>query len=76
MEDRINEKIIRNKEIIPIDKELIDVYKSICKIILPDNPYNILGTGFLMKLEKNNSPLLCLIIPNHIITQEIIDSIK
>ena len=32
MEGRINEVIIKKKEIIPIDKELIDVYKSICKI--------------------------------------------
>ena len=36
MGNRINEVIIKKKEIIPIDKvfdiRLIDVYKSICKI--------------------------------------------
>ena len=69
-----NELKIENSNFKETSDFLFDVYKSICQIILPDNPNNILGTGFLMKLEKSNDPLLCLIIPNHIITQEMIDS--
>ena len=81
MEDRINEKIIRNKEIIPIDKEfdirLIDVYKSICKItyeIGKDKVEN--GSGFLIKLPKDGEEIYCLMTNHHVITKEMIDSKK
>ena len=74
MNERINELKIGNSKFHKVSNFFLEVYQSICKIIVPDNPHNILGTGFLMKLEKSNSPLLSLIIPNHIITQDMIDS--
>ena len=81
MEDRINEKIIGNKEIIPIDKvfdiSLIDVYKSICKItyeIEKDKIEN--GSGFLIKLPKDGEEIYCLMTNHHVITKEMIDSKK
>ena len=81
MEDRINEKIIRNKEIIPIDKEfdirLIDVYKSICKITYEIEKNKIEnGSGFLIKLPKDGEEIYCLMTNHHVITKEMICSKK
>ena len=81
MEDRINEKIIRHKEIIPIDKELdmrlIDVYKSICKITYEIEKNKIEnGSGFLIKLSKDGEEIYCLMTNHHVITKEMIDSKK
>ena len=77
MEDRRNEVIIKKKEIIPIDKELIDVYKSICKITYENEKNEIEnGSDFLIKLPKDGEEIYCLMTNNHVITKEMIDSKK
>ena len=81
MEDRRNEKIIRNKEILPIDKKfdirLVDVYKSICKITYKIEKNELKkGSGFLIKLPKDGEEIYCLMTNHHVITKEMIDSKK
>ena len=51
---------------------LFEVYKSICKIILP----NTLGTGFFIKLEKKNLPFYGILTCEHVIPEELIYSKK
>ena len=44
--------------------------KSVCKII----KNNLSGTGFLIKLYKNNKDFYCLMSNEHVIKKEFIDS--
>ena len=58
------------KSIVNSDNDLYNVSKSICKIITN----NLIGTGFLIKLIKNNEPFYCLITCEHVINKEMIES--
>ena len=61
----VNQVLNPNSDLKPIDN-LVDIGKSICKIITHDS----LGTGFLIKLERNKKPFYCLMTNEHVITQE------
>ena len=65
-----NEVLNKNSEIKEIDISLHEVCKSICKIMYK----NQFGTGFLIKLYKDEKELYCLMTNEHVITKDIIDS--
>ncbi len=65
-----------NSEIQSIDSCLNKVFKSICKIIFPEEIGIDKGTGYFIKLFRANSPLFCLMTCEHIITNEIIENNK
>ena len=69
MEDRRNEVEIKNKPIKEVDISLTKVIKSVCKIIYE----NKVGTGFLIKLYKDEKELNCLMSNEHVITKEMIE---
>ena len=68
--DRRNEVETANSQIKEIDLNLIEVCKSICKIIYK----NKFGTGFFIKLYKNEKELLCLMTNEHVIEKDMIES--
>ena len=70
MGDRVNEFYNKKSEIREIDKNLNKVCNSICKIEFGDNNF---GTGFLIKLIKNNQELFCLMTNEHVIKKEMIE---
>ena len=67
-EERINENETYNP-LNRIDINLYNVIKSVCKIITT----RINGTGFLIKLYKNNKEFYCILTNEHVITKEMID---
>ena len=69
-DERINEVKIKNSEIKQIDLNLVQVCKSICKILSNTK----LGTGFFIKLYLEDKELFCLMTNHHVITKEMIDS--
>ena len=69
MDGRINEVIINDKPIKEIDLNIRKVCPSICKIFSE----NKIGTGFLIKIYKNERELFCLMTNQHIITKEMIE---
>jgi hypothetical protein len=70
MEERKNEVETKNSEIKKIDLNLHEVLKSVCKIIYK----NEFGTGFFIKLFKDDKELLCLMTNEHVIRKEMIES--
>ena len=70
MEERKNEIKIKNSEIKKIDLNLHEIIKSVCKIIYK----NQVGTGFFIKLYKDDEELLCLMTNEHVIRKEMIES--
>jgi hypothetical protein len=70
MEDRKNEVEIKDKPIKEVDINLTKVLKSVCKIINE----NKVGTGFLIKLYKDEKELNCLMTNEHVITKEMISN--
>ena len=52
------------------NKNLSKLQKSIRRIVINNKIY---GTGFLMELEKENTPFYCLITNEHVITEELIE---
>ena len=70
MEGRRNEVETKNSEIKKIDLNLLEVLKSVCKIIYQ----NQVGTGFFIKLYKGDKELLCLMTNEHVIRKEMIES--
>ena len=70
--DMINEAKIEGSNIIEIDNCLYKVCKSICKIRIP----NKVGTGFLIKLYKENKPFYCIMTNEHVINKETIEEKK
>ena len=66
---RRNEILIKDSTMYPIDSYLYDVCPSICKI----NFSNTTGTGFFIKLYKNDKPLFSLMTNEHIITKDMIE---
>ena len=67
---RINEVEIDNSELKPLDKNIIKVSPSVCKIII--NEFN--GSGFFIKLNINNNILLCLMTNEHVIKKEMVEN--
>ena len=67
--ERQNEVEIKNSEIKEIDIHLHEVLKSVCKIIYQ----NRFGTGFLIKLYKEEKELFCLMTNEHVVTKEMIE---
>ena len=53
-----------------MDRNIIQVSPSLCRI----KSKTITGTGFLIKLIKNNEDLFCLMTSQHLITREMIES--
>ena len=75
--ERKNEVIIANSKIEEIDLSILGLYKackSICKIFykISDNNYKK-GTGFFIKLYKDEKELYCLLSNEHVITKELIE---
>ena len=70
LDSRINEVLRNGSHIEPVDSFLFDTCKSVCKIITSTQ----IGSGFLIKLFKGNSPFNCLITCEHVITDDIIKS--
>ena len=70
MEERKNEVETKNSEIKKIDLNLHEVLKSVCKIIYK----NEFGTGFFIKLFKDDKELLCLMTNEHVIKKEMVES--
>ena len=52
------------------DRNIIQVSPSLCRI----KTKTLNGTGFLIKLIKNNEDLFCLMTSQHLITREMIES--
>ena len=68
--DRKNEVETKTSEIKEIDVNLNKSCKSICKIIYQNN----FGTGFFIKLYKDEKELLCLMSNEHVIRKDMIES--
>ena len=68
-EDRIKENKIVGSEIHKIDRCLYKVCKSVCKIKIT----NRIGSGFLIKLYRENNPFYCLMTNEHVIKKESIE---
>ena len=68
--DRRNEVETASSQIKEVDLNLTEVCKSICKIIYK----NKFGTGFFIKLYKNEKELLCLMTNEHVIEKDMIES--
>ena len=65
---RINEVEIKKSNLKPLDINIIKVSPSVCKI-----ETNIsYGTGFLIKLKRNNNILFCLMTNEHVIKSEMV----
>ena len=67
--ERINEVEMKDHEIKEIDINLHKTCKSICKILYK----NKVGTGFFIKLYKEEKKLFCLMTNEHVITKEMIE---
>ena len=67
---RINEVEIKKSDLKPLDKNIIKVSPSVCKIMT--NISN--GTGFLIKLNRNNNILFCLMTNEHVIRREMVEN--
>ena len=67
--ERINEVKMKESEIKEIDINLNKTCKSICKILYK----NKVGTGFFIKLYKEEKELFCLMTNEHVITKEMIE---
>ena len=75
--ERIDEILISNKPIQRVNISLNKVSKSICKIIYKiNNSGSCTGTGFLIKLFKDEKELFCLMTNYHIIKKEMIEKKK
>ena len=67
---RINEVEIKKSNLKPLDKNIIKVSPSVCKVMT--NISN--GTGFLIKLNRNNNILFCLMTNEHVIKREMVEN--
>ena len=71
-EDRINENKIVGSEINKIDNSLYNLYK-VCKSVCKIRIKNKIGSGFLIKLYRENNPFYCLMTCEHLIKKEAIE---
>ena len=67
--DKRNQIKIKDSELKEIDRYLNKATRSLCKIITEKNK----GTGFFIKLYRNNNPLFCLMTNEHVIKKGFID---
>ena len=67
--ERIDE-VLTNNNLTKINLNLYTVIKSVCKIITNDEK---IGTGFFIKLYRNNKEFFCLMTNEHVITRELIN---
>lgn len=67
--ERVNQVKIGISKINKVNHEY-DAYKSVCKITC----LNLVGTGFFIKLLKNNKDFYCLISCEHVIQSSMIES--
>ena len=67
----VNETVIPGHTMVPI-KSIVEVAKSICKIITP----NQLGSGFFIKFFKRGKDFYCLMTNEHLVTKEMIANNK
>ena len=71
-ENRINEGIIPQSNIIQFQISTLKATRAICKI----NTYPKISSGFLIKLFKNEENFFCLMTNEHIITREMVNQRK
>ena len=68
-DERTNEELIPGSEMHTVNSCIYEVCRSICKIITPKK----VGTGFFIKLYKNDKPLFTLMTNEHIISKDMIE---
>ena len=68
-QERINE-VLGGNEIIKIDINIYNTVKSVCKIVTNSG----IGTGFLIKLYKDDADFYCLMTCEHVVTKKKINS--
>ena len=73
---RINECIVQNKSepFEKLDRKVMNVSKSICKLKIETISKTIIGTGFLLNFLIDQERFCCLMSNDHIIEQEIINN--
>ena len=69
--ERKNEVLTGQNNLIPIDTYIYSAIKSVCKIVI--NKLTT-GTGFFIKLRKNNKDFYCLMTNEHVVTKNLINS--
>ena len=68
----IKEVLVNNSPLVPINPSYNE-FKYICKIEINTDNKIYFGSGFFIKLDKNNKPLFCLMSNEHIIKRHIIN---
>ena len=69
--ERRNEVLTGQNNLTQIDTNIYSVIKSVCKIVIN---ISSIGTGFFIKLRKNNKDFYCLMTNEHVVTKNLIDS--
>ena len=74
-DNRVNECILQKKEnpFEKIDRQIMTVAKSVCKLKVETETETIIGTGFLLKFWIDQEPFFCLMSNEHIIRKDIIN---
>jgi hypothetical protein len=69
VDKRINECIVQNKSepFEKLDRKVMNVSKSICKLKIETISKTIIGTGFLLNFEIDQERFCCLMSNDHII---------
>ena len=68
VDKRINECIVQKKmqPFEQLDRQIMNVSKSVCKLKIETLSETIIGTGFLLKFRINQEPFYCLMSNEHI----------
>ena len=76
VDKRINECIVQNKSapFEKLDRKVMNVSKSICKLKIETISKTIIGTGFLLNFWIDQERFCCLMSNDHIIEQEMINN--
>ena len=76
VDKRINECIVQNKSepFEKLDRKVMNVSKSICKLKIETISKTIIGTGFLLNFRIDQERFCCLMSNDHIIEQEMINN--
>ena len=72
VDKRINECIVQRKTqpFEQLDRQIMNVSKSVCKLKIETLSETIIGTGFLLKFRINQEPFYCLMSNEHIIRKD------
>ena len=75
VDKRINECIVQRKTqpFEQLDRQIMNVSKSVCKLKIETLSETIIGTGFLLKFGINQEPFYCLMSNELIIRKDIIN---